>query len=81
MRCDVGKPHVIVDQRQNLIGLVVGEAQAAADFGGHLYADFHVAIEADAVGRDAEGRRLAYIVQQRSPGQRLRSETEPEPPA
>ena len=65
------KAHVIVDQRQNLIGLVVGEAQAAADFGGHLHSDFYMAIEADAVGGDAEGGRLAYVVQQRSPGERL----------
>jgi hypothetical protein len=60
--------HVIVYQRQNLIGLVVREAQTAADFGGHLYSYFYVAIEADAVGRDAEGCGLAYVVQERSPG-------------
>src|SRR5208282_301139 len=70
---DVGEAHVIRYQRQNLIGLVVREAQTAADFGGHLYSYFNVTVEADAVGRHAEGGRLAYVVQQRSPSQGLRT--------
>ncbi len=39
----------------------------------HTHAHLDVAIEADAVGRDAEGRRLADIVQQRPPGQCART--------
>jgi hypothetical protein len=65
---EVSEAHVIVYEGQNLIGLVVGEAEAAADFGGHFYADVDVAIEADAIGRSAEGWGLAYVVQQGSPG-------------
>src|ERR1035438_6224153 len=53
--------HVVVDQRENPIGLVIREAQTAADLGGHFYSDVDVSIEADAVGRDSEGRRLAYV--------------------
>src|SRR5208282_5450471 len=64
----IGEPHVIVDQRQDLIGVVVGETQTSADFGGHFYSYFYVAIEADAVGRYAEGWGLAYVVEERSPG-------------
>ena len=57
-------------ERENLARIVVGEAEAAADFGSHGYADFDVAVEADAVGCDAKCGRLADVVQQRAPGQR-----------
>jgi hypothetical protein len=60
--------HVIVYQGENLIGFVVGEAQTAEDFGGHFYSYLYMAIEADAIGRDAEGCGLAYVVEERSPG-------------
>ncbi len=66
---DIGKAHVIGDQRKDLLGIAVGHAKAAADFFGHANADLDMAIEADAVGRAAEGGRLADVVQQRSPGE------------
>ncbi len=69
----VGKAHVVFDERENLAGLVVGEAEAAADFGAHGDADLDMAVEADAVGGDAEGGRLADVVQQRAPGERERA--------
>ena len=55
----------------SLIGLVVREAQTMADFGRHLDSDLDMAIEANAIGRNAKGRRLADVVQQRSPGESL----------
>jgi hypothetical protein len=64
----LAEAHVIVYQRQNLIGFVVREAQTAENFFGHLYSDIDVAIEADAVGRYAESWGLAYVVEERSPG-------------
>src|ERR1019366_5988941 len=40
----VGKAHMVFDERENLRCLVVGEAEAAADFGGDGDADFDVAV-------------------------------------
>ena len=68
----VGKAHVLADQRGDLLGVVVGHAQAAADVLRHGDADFHVIVEADAVRRHAKRRRLADIVQQRAPAERRR---------
>ena len=48
-------------------GLVVGEAEAAADIGADCDADLDVAVEADAIGCYAESGRLADIVQQSAP--------------
>ena len=65
-----GKTHVVINQGQNLFGVVVGETQAAANFLGHLDADINMPIETNAVGRDAKGGRFADIMQERAPGQR-----------
>lgn len=65
-----GEAHVIVDEGEDLVGFVVGEAEAAADFGGDFDADFNVAVEADAIGGALEGGGLADVVQQRAPGER-----------
>ncbi len=70
---DIGKAHVIRDQRRDLLGIFVGEMQAPANLLRHAHPDLDVAVEANAVGRDAKGRRLADIVQQRAPGQRARA--------
>ena len=69
----VGETHVIVDQRQNLVGVIVGKAQASADFRSHLNAHFHVAVKTDSIRGDAERRRLADIVEQGAPGQSRRA--------
>jgi hypothetical protein len=65
----LSETHVMVDEGENLIGVVVREAETAEDLGGHFYSDIDVAVETDAVGRDAEGGRLADVVEKRSPGQ------------
>jgi len=57
----IGKAHVIFDERENLAGFVVGETEAAADFGRDGHAHVHVTVEANAVGPH-EGRRLAHIM-------------------
>jgi len=54
----LAEAHVMADERENLIGLVVREAQTMADFGRHLDSDLDMAIEANAIGRNAKGRRL-----------------------
>ena len=69
----VTEAHVIVDQCKNLSRVVIGKPQALADFFGDLDSDVNMIIETDAVGRHAEGRGLAYVVQQRAPGQRRRA--------
>ena len=65
----IGEAHVILDEGQDLGGLIVGEAETAADFRGHGDADFNVAVESDAVGGAAEGGRLAYVMKESSPGE------------
>ena len=47
-------------------------AQATADGLGHLHPNFDVPVEADAVGSQPKGWRLAHVMQQRSPGQSTR---------
>lgn len=65
----VGEAHVVLNEGENLAGLVVGEAETAADVCADGDADLDVAVEADAVWRAAECWRLAHVVEQRSPGQ------------
>ena len=68
-RC-IGEAHVIVDEREDLAGLVVRETEAAADICCDCDADFYMAIEADAIRSFAESGRLADIVEESPPGQR-----------
>lgn len=69
---DVAEAHVVGDEEADLVGLVVGHAEAVADGAGDGGADFGVAVEADArlgvrgVG-SAEGGRFADIVQKSGP--------------
>ena len=68
---DVFELHVIGDEGFDLVGVVIGEAEAAAETIGHADADLDVAIEADAVtrlGGGAEGGGLADVVEQDAPG-------------
>ncbi len=69
----VGKAHVIFHQRKNLLAIAIAEAQARENLVGDAHADLNVSVEANAVGRAPEGRGLAYVVQQRSPGQSQRA--------
>ena len=68
----VFKLHMIGDERLDLLGVLVRELEALGDFGGHLYADFDVGIETDAIagfGSWAEGRGLANVMEQNAPGE------------
>ena len=65
----VGEAHVVLDQRENLVGVVVGEAQSATGFGTDRYADLNMVVETDAVRRDAKCRWLTDIMQERAPGE------------
>lgn len=65
----VGKAHVLGNQGGDLLAVVVAEAQAPANLFRHADADLDVAVEADAIGGHAEGRRLTDVVQQAAPGQ------------
>ena len=69
---DVFELHVIGDEGLDLFGVVVGEAQTAAEVIGHADADVDMAVEANAVasfGGRAKGGGLADIVQQHTPGE------------
>src|SRR5437868_14649300 len=68
---DVAKAHVIGDQGEHLVSIVIGEAEAAADFRSHLGADLSVLVKADAVRSNAKRGRLAHIMQQRTQGKSL----------
>ena len=62
---DIFEAQVIGNKERDLLGLVIRESEASADFFGHLGADFDVAVEADAAfgaGWRGESRRLADIV-------------------
>src|ERR1051326_3115815 len=65
---DVLEAHVIGDQRHHLVDLRIGESEAAEDLAGDSFAELDVAVEANAVG-DAEGSRLADVVQQDAEGE------------
>ncbi len=65
----VGEAHVILDEGENLPRILVGESEAAENFGAHGDADLDVAVEANAVRGDAEGGWLADVVEQRAPGE------------
>src|ERR1700678_2161378 len=69
----IRKAHVIGDQRENLLRLVIGKAQTTADLLGNTHPGFHVSIEAYTVGRYTKSSWFAHIVQQSGPGQRRRA--------
>jgi len=64
----VGEAHVIVDESENLAGLVVGESEAAADVCSDGYAHFHVSVKSDAVRGFTVGGRLAHVMEKSTPG-------------
>ena len=62
---DVFELHVIGDEGFDLVGVVVGKAEATAEIVGHADADFDMAVEADtdsSFGGGAEGGRLADVM-------------------
>ena len=66
----LGKAHVIVDQRQNLFGVIVRKPKSPADFFRHLHANGDMAIETNSIWRHAKCCGFADIVQERAPGHR-----------
>jgi hypothetical protein len=64
----VSKTHVVVDEREYLVCLFVGEAKAPADLGTDGDAYFNVSVKTNAVGRCALGRGLADVVEKGAPG-------------
>src|SRR5712692_12039223 len=69
---DSAELHVIVHQRKDLLGFLVGEAQSPANGLSHAHADFDVMVETNAVAglrRGLERRWLPDIMEQGSPSQ------------
>ena len=63
---------MIIHERKDLLGILVGEAQSLANGFGHAHADFHVIVETNTVPRLPRGlecRWLADVVEQNAPGQ------------
>src|SRR5882757_5152922 len=65
----ISEPHVVGNERQDLLGFVIGKPQPAADLLGDTNAHLYVPVKTYAIRRHAKGRRLAYVVEQSSPGQ------------
>src|SRR5258705_4365419 len=69
---DVLEPHVVGDQRHNLLQILVREAQPSGNHLSHPHAHVHVPVEADAVARllsRFEGSWLTYVMQEYAPSQ------------
>src|SRR5437867_3826631 len=58
---------MVFDQGKYLFCVVAREPQATADFLRHFDPDVHVAVETDAIRGNTKRRRLADVVQQRTP--------------
>ena len=69
----VAESHVIVDQGEDLLGVLAGEAQAATDFFRHFHADVDVPVEANAIRGDSKSWRLPDVMQQCAPGESCRA--------
>src|SRR5208283_5065462 len=70
--CDILEFHVVCDESENLLRIVIGKMQAMADSRGHLHTDFRMAIETDAVpGGGCRAKRgwLANVVEEHAPGE------------
>ena len=65
---DLAKTHVLIHEREDLLGVVVGKTEAATDLLRHSHAYLDVPIEANAVRGDTKCGRLPHIVQECSPG-------------
>ncbi len=68
----LAKAHVVRDQREDLRGITIREAQAVEDGPGHFFSNPDVIVKTNAVRRNAKGGRLADVVQQSSPGKSWR---------
>ena len=69
---DVFKLHVVGDEGFDLVGVVIGEAEAAAEGIGHADADLDVAVKADAIAgfrARPKGGRFADVVKENAPCQ------------
>jgi hypothetical protein len=55
--------HMVIHQRQNLLGLVVRKAQPPANFGSHPHANVNMPVESNTIRRNAKRRRFPHIVQ------------------
>jgi N6-L-threonylcarbamoyladenine synthase len=69
----IRKAHVVGDQREDLLRLVIGKAQTTANLLRNTYPGFHVSVEAYTVGRYTKSSWFAHIVQQSGPSQRGRA--------
>src|ERR1700704_376758 len=70
------KPHVIGNQRENLLTVLIRKAQARTDDFSHANSHIHMAVEANAIAsfrNRPERARFSYIMQKNAPGQRGRS--------
>src|ERR1700722_3502094 len=63
----IGETDVVANEQQDLLGVVVGKSQAAANLLRNADTHFHVPVETYAVRSHAKGGRFPYVVQQRSP--------------
>src|SRR5438128_12200293 len=69
---DVSEAHVVGDEGKDLQRVIIRKAKSTADFFCHFEPDVDVPIKTNAVGRDAEGGRFAYFMQQRASSQLAR---------
>ena len=58
---DGSELHMVVYQRKNLLGVLVGKAQPLADGLGHTHADFDVVVEANAVAGLRGGLKCRWL--------------------
>src|ERR1700742_3210544 len=65
----VGETHVVVDERQYLLRLVIGKSQTLTDLLGYANSRFHVPVKTYAVRCHAKSGRLPNIVEQSTPGE------------
>src|SRR5271155_2509215 len=71
---DVLKPHMVRDQRENLLHLFIREPEPAANLFAHALPYTYMPVKPDAISglrHRPERRRLAHIVQEHSPRQCL----------
>jgi hypothetical protein len=65
----VSETHVVGNQRQDLLRLVIGKSETAADLSSNLHPHLHMPVKTYTVRRSTKSGRFAYVVQQGSPRQ------------
>src|ERR1700730_12069458 len=63
------KSHMVTNQSENLLGVIVGKTEAPADLFRHLHSSVNEPVETNAIRRHAKRGRLADVMQKRTPGQ------------